>query len=272
MAASSSQSEIALNFVNPAVYNKLKLNSPRVYDSNEYGIEESVELPMILIPKGAIFYRSDRTGAQRPTESVPIFFGDRESIRMYQQTRSMQTGKVIKNLGDATITKYKVKDDLRLLRWGFDSIPQLQELLQNLLSQDNSKYSDIVTVDELKLLLFYLNPQIGSVLPTLPASFYRKSESTKYLEYMNRDIANIICKLGFDGWIVLPFDMEKRQGLIQKSLITKEESIYPPEIMMCNWSKHLELLTPVTKGGKRKIKKTRKVRKTRKAMSRRSRH
>jgi hypothetical protein len=267
MAASSftETEESVLNFANPEVYNKLILNTPTVYNSETYGISETFEIPMIRIPKGAILYRADRKGAQKPSESVPIFFSDRESIRMYQQNRTPQ-GKIL-NRGEQAITKYKVKENLRLLRFDFDSIPKLQNMLKKIIKEGKDEYKNIVSIDELKLLVFYLNPRYGAVLPTLPAKMYRETSETEYLEYLNRDISNIICKLGFDGWIVLPFDAEKRQGLIQLSLITKQDSVYPPEIMLCNWTRHLELLTPL-KGGKRTAKQSRRHKKTRRSARR----
>ena len=53
-------------------------------------------------------------------------------------------------------------------------------------------------------------------------------------------MAELICGLGFDGWVVKPYDFDKKTGLIQLSLAllaAGEDPLveYTPEVMLCGW-------------------------------------
>jgi hypothetical protein len=67
-----------------------------------------------------------------------------------------------------------------------------------------------------------------------------QAKKVVFPNYLNRRMAEIICRLGFDGWVVKPYDIDRKTGLIQLSLTllaSGEDPLieYTPEVMLCGW-------------------------------------
>jgi hypothetical protein len=225
---------------------------------SETGISEG--LPVVDLPIGTEFFRADRDGAKSPNSSVPAFFTDKNTVVPYTKPFP---GKL--NLGETTISAYRVKKSARLLHITLNSVGKIF---------DHPK----ITEDDIEVLSQWL--LVGKMLPYLYPSGFTETNLRNYQTgrttfpmYLNRRVAEIICKLGFDGWIVKPFNPEKRTGIFQVSVIKVkqlqtllgkkqpellelpidtlihlfledlEQQItvpYPPEIMLCKWETIME--------------------------------
>jgi hypothetical protein len=208
-------------FLDPSSYNSLVYGDPMSVNIED----EQIQYPMIELPVGAVLHRADRTGATSPSEAIPAFFGNRESIEVYAG-----------NKGNAAYSSYKVVKPLRLFEMNFNSLRDIM-------------FHPDMTDDDADLLMKYYQLEKGFVLPTLITS--KENIKGSHIDYMNRKIARLVCRLGFDGWIVMPLNMEKRQGLIQYVMSRKAKAPYMPEVMICRWSEHLERLPEAIKGGRR---------------------
>ncbi len=82
----------------------------------------------------------------------------------------------------------------------------------------------------------YVNVEKLVVLPTIPLG---RADKNGHIPYLNREIARIVCKAGFDGWVVCPFNPAKKRGLVQYSMIHGVVQ-YSPEIMLCKWSQFMD--------------------------------
>ncbi len=223
-------------FLDSSSYDTLEHGDSMDLYSNE--IDETIEYPIIVLPVGTVLHRADRTGATSPSDAVPAFFGNRKSIQVYAGTK-----------GDAAFSSYKVIKPLRLFDMNLNSLKDL------IFHPDMSD-------DDKKLLMSYYQVEKGFVLPTMITS--KENIMGPHPDYMNRKVARMLCRLGFDGWIVKPFSIEKRQGLVQYVLSRKEKAPYMPEVMVCRWSEHMERLPEAVKGGRVRTRKLlRKRRQTR---------
>jgi hypothetical protein len=118
----------------------------------------------------------------------------------------------------------------------------------NLNSLKDILFHPDMTDEDGDLLMKYYQLEKGFVLPTIITS--KENIQGTHIDYMNRKIARMMCRLGFDGWIVMPLNMEKRHGLIQYVMSRKTKAPYMPEVMLCRWSEHLERLPEAMKGGR----------------------
>jgi hypothetical protein len=187
-------------------------------------------LPTVLLPVGAELYRADHAGAKEPGAEVPAFFTNRGSTGAYTRGKT------------GTLSSYVVKKEARLFDLNLNSILPLVPLLDD---------------DEVEVIMHWFNHEDTYVNPSgfTPKNLadYR-SGTSKYPNYLNRRMANIICKLGFDGWIVKPFDIKKRTGLEQLSYYVDGKSLktrivpYAPEIMLCKWKDTMDLKSLAVNG------------------------
>jgi hypothetical protein len=223
---------VNLTFQGPKSYDHLvKSGEPVTF---KHGGKQFV-LPTVVIPKGAIFHRADHEGAREPSNAVPAFFGNRETIRPYAREK-----------GEEAYSSYRVKSDMRLFEMGLNSVYDLF-------------FHPSLNDTERQIIQMYVDPDEGYVIPT---ELTGNAGPTGHIPYLNRDMANIVCRLGFDGWIVFPFHFEKRKGLLEYSLHHEEVRKYPPEILVCNWKTHMER---IPSGGRSNTRRRRsKARSTRK--------
>jgi hypothetical protein len=187
------------------------------------GPKDDSGLPTISLPVGAELYRADHGGAREPGADVPAFFTNRGSTRAYRRGAA------------GTLSSYVVKKEARLFDMNFNSLVMLGSLLDE---------------DDVEVLMYYFNIEDLYVNPSgfTPADLaaYRANTS-KHPNYLNRRMAAIVCRLGFDGWVVKPYDPEKRTGLVQISYymdggeVKTREVAYAPEIMLCKWKDIMDL-------------------------------
>ncbi len=223
-------------FLDPANYEKLASNTVEVNSFKG----EPIAYPIVEVPVGTVVHRADHKGATTPSAEMPAFFGNRQSIAVYAR-----------NAGDAAYSSYKVTKPIRLLNWNFNSVRDLM-------------FHHDLQDDEYELLKKYINFDDFYVNPIQILS--RDNITGTHVDYLNKKIARIVCRLGFDGWIVKPFAPEKREGLVQWVPSRKARAPYAAEMMICKWSDFMERLPEAIKGGRRsRRRRSRRRRTTRKA-------
>jgi hypothetical protein len=173
------------------------------------------EIPTRIVPEGSIVYRADAGGAKSPSANVPAFFSNNTSITVYKR-------------GDEkNVSKYRTTKAMRLFEMTIQNLKTLYAFHPSLTSEDK---------DFLKL---YLSKQTeGAVLPIYPTKD----------RYLNRTIANLVCRLGVDGWIVQPYQAGT-SGMLDYSIVRRNIKPYTPEIMVCKWT---DCMVRVTEGGKKR--------------------
>jgi hypothetical protein len=174
----------------------------------------------LILPRGSVIHRYDEAGAAPISNAVPAFFGNKTTYAPYGRGRAN------------ALSSYSVKKDIILLNLNLDNLLTIAQTLDG---------------EEEDIMALYLRQRDNRfyVLPTLPV------EGGSYL---NRVIANMICSMGFNGWVVKPLDPAKREGLRQYSILRREIVPYDPEILLCNWRRYLDVIVP---GGKRSATKKR---------------
>lgn len=209
------------DFRSPNVYFTFSLGEPIVMEK----MGRIFELPTLVVPKGSIVYRADATGAQNPSDAVPAFFSNNTSITVYKRGK------------EENVSKYRTTRDLRLFQMNIQNLKTLFVVHPALTSEDK------------QFLKLYLSKQAeGAVLPIFPTKD----------RYLNRTIANIICRLGVDGWIVQPF-REGASGMLDYSMVRRNIKPYTPEIMVCKWT---DCMARISEGGKtRRTRRKRTLRK-----------
>jgi hypothetical protein len=224
-------------------------------------VDEGTGLPTIILPAGAELYRADHGGAKEPGANVPAFFTNRGSTRVYTHGAK------------GTLSQYVVKKPARLFHMSLDSLDKRMI----------GSYADKLTDEDLEVFMNYIeHDDLGFTQYVNPSGFTAtdldeyKSGKVTHPNYLNRRMAEIVCRLGFDGWIVKPYTVDERTGagtgLIQfsmglmlkqraeleeklsvaksgeekKALIMDFEqnpplTAYKPEIMLCRWKEHMDL-------------------------------
>lgn len=242
-----------------------------------YTENEPISVPVCILPAGSIIHRYDKEGAHDPSKNVPIFFGNKTSVKFY-------SGKSKPEEINATRTSFRLVRPARLFHMNMNS---LEKLIR-------AKLDD----EELEFILNY-RMKDGVILPALPYGTVREIGSATRQKAFNRRFAELICRLGFDGYVVKPFSIEKRQGMIQLTggtpqirlpnddVITLPEfqamsdaekearnvaegrfiaplsgklSVMPPEIVICKWDAFMERIHG---GGKSRRRRTNLRRKSR---------
>ena len=238
--------------------------SPDIWSSLPAGPTEH-KLPSVLLPVGSVWYRADRQGAKSPSTEVPAFFTTKELLAPYKKPFP---GKP--NLGDATVSTYTVTKEAKLFHMTLNSIIAL---FQN----------PALTKEEKELVAHWFQLPEESPPYIFPAFTRPENLGGEFPNYANRRMAALLCRLGFDGWIVKPFNPEKKEGVLQVSVgkvkqiqdsIPQLKAVplmdlvhhmaekapdavlvpYSAEIMLCKWDSIMNR----TAGGTRKTRKTRK--------------
>ena len=196
-----------------------------------------VPIPVCILPAGSMLHRFDKEGAHDPSKEVPIFFGNKASVSFY-------SGKKTPEEINATRSSYRLKRPARLLHINAEAMKRFAELS--------------ITPEEAEFFEVYYRPgfvrnskgenvETPIILPATPYGTIAEMRSQTREKTFNRRFAEIVCRLGFDGWIVLPYNPHKGEGLLQYSIMRNELSEYTPELMVCNWTTKME---PVKRGGR----------------------
>lgn len=244
-----------------------------------------VSVPVCTLPAGSILHRFDKGGAVEPSKNVPIFFGNKSSVSFY-------SGK--KNAAEinATRSSYRLKRPARLLHINTESLPRIEQLQ--------------LTPEEAEFMQVYYrlgnvqNSQgqyvkIPLITPALPYGTIAEIRRSARDKSFNRRFAEIVCRLGFDGWVIKTLNADKQEGVIQitggipqlrspdgtvvtmdkLATLSREQglaaraiaplkgnlSAMPPEIVICRWDVFMDRIA----GGGR----SRRLRSSRRRQSRR---
>ena len=178
-------------------------------------IEDPGKYTIVTIKTDTVIYRGDHRGNKTPTGSVPVFFADKESATIYTRKNATK------------MYSYKIIKSPRLFVLSFPSILELSK-------------DERLTNEERAALDSYLSISADGVPYIIPVSFLKKENMEgEHKLYLNRRIVNIICRLGYDGWIVFPDTLIQRNMDTKHYMETQEVRYvlnpYNPEIVVCKW-------------------------------------
>jgi hypothetical protein len=176
-------------------------------------------LPTIVLPVGSVIYRADHAGAKQPSGEVPAFFTNRGSTRAYRRKAK------------GTLSSYVTTKEARLFDLNLNSLFDLRPYITK--AKDREMFENYLM-------------KVGGQWTVNPSYFTPRdlaeyqAKKVAFPNYLNRRMAEFICGLGFDGWVVKPYDFGKKTGLIQLSLALLamgEDPLieYTPEVMLCGW-------------------------------------
>lgn len=188
-----------LTFVNSSDYGRLKSGDHFLIIKNRSG--EDIKLPVLILPEGSQLHRYDKEKKGLPSTEIPLFLGDEATYRIYAGK-----GKTAEEI-DKSKTSFVVKKDkeIKLLELNINSLESLKKFFEG---------------DDYKFLSEYfimLDGHLG-IFPSIPygkIGEIAEGDITEYSYTFNRRFAEIICKLGFDGWVIKPYNEEKGEGINQ---------------------------------------------------------
>lgn len=240
---------------------------PAVKEYTTYGFKG--EKPIVL-------YRGDRKmlpsgevvpDAKPGAKGIPLFLGDLQSIKIYAR---IPPGRG--NPDPRALSRYIIKGRPKLFEMSPENIqkllkdPSVPAELRDLYFT-YVKPSQFFKVDEQPPAdiieeAFGKAPEQGypAVTPNLSSP-----DPTAPSVYLNRKLTDVLCKLGFDGWVVRPAKLLQRFPLrLYASAIAQYKkdfpnklryfyTPYPPEVMLCNWESFATWQKAVS-GGRRKTR------------------
>ena len=199
------------------------LLSPDDFTNPAYIIEQPGRNDYLVVTllEGLQMFRGDHKGKKIPSGKVPVFFADAMSAYIYTRGDSKKlSAYVVKRAPKLFVLSYK--NILKLI-----DEPRLEE-------------------DETAALEQFLQVDVDRKIPFIvPVGFLKKEDATgEHPLYLNRRILNIVCRLGYDGWIAMP------DTLVQRNMDTKyyqetgqlrfKLNPYNPEIAICNWATFMD--------------------------------
>lgn len=193
----------------PEVVGKIKLKG----DGYFYG---PIDIPQTLttfqLPTGATLHRYDEGGAKEPASEMPAFFGNRTRTRVYARA-GKNTAKA-----NAALSSYTVTTPARLFDLNLNNLaalfnhPDLSEAEQKILRAYIKYPEDDIPEFERSIFPIYARYAKYPVTHVRPALPIGPKNEKGYQPYLNRKMADLICKLGFDGWVARPLNPGKKQG------------------------------------------------------------
>ena len=204
---------------------EIVLQEPEDFENKSFVIPQpgrNSKYTVMTLMKGLILFRGEHTERREPGREVPAFFADLVSASIYTR-------------GDPDrLFGFRVKKAPKLFLLSYSNLARLLE-------------DDRLTAEELEILNQYL--QVEEDLPPyiVPISFYKKADAEGENKlYLNRRVINLICRLGYDGWVVMP------ESVIQRNLDARHYketgqmrytlNPYNPEVAVCSWNNFLEPL------------------------------
>ena len=181
-----SSSDISNKLIEFPAKKSISARSSSRVDSNDYYTTATFDI-------GISIYRGDKYIKKQRihTETVPVFFSDKKYALVYTPDRNPYY-----------LTKFVFKTQPNLFLLSYENLDLLKE--------------DVRLTDEERaaLNLYYIHN--GSVQYIWPVGFLHVEDiKQKHQLYLNRRITNLICRLGFDGWV------SKKGTLKQKNLDMK---------------------------------------------------
>lgn len=225
-------------------------------------------------------YRGDRTmldsgevvpDAKPGSTKVPLFLGDLQSIRIYARIPPGSP-----NVDPRAISRYIFKGRPTLFEM---SAANLEKLLSepDIEPQFKDYYFAYVKPSQFPkaaeqppadLIVDAMNPPLAKGYPVVTPNLQSLDPKLPSI-YFNRMLAEILCKKGFDGWVLLPGTLLQRFPLrsyamnpLQYAKDMNSRSIkffytpHPPEVMICKWDS-FATWERVSKGGRRKTRRRR---------------
>ena len=173
------------------------------------------------VKPGTLLFRGDHEQKMIPAKEVPIFFSDAVSALIY--TRGQPD----------YLSAYKIKKQPTLFQLSYANLTQLLLNDKRLTDEEHHALNKYLEISK------HVPPHI------IPVQFLKKENAEGVHKlYLNRRILNIICRLGYDGWIALP------DTLLQRNMDTEyykmtgklryKLNIYNPEIAICKWDTFLD--------------------------------
>jgi len=171
--------------------------------------------------RGLLLFRGEHGTRTEPSRDHPAYFSDMVSASIYTR-------------GDPDkLYAYRVKRAPKLLVLSYQTLAKMGD-------------DDRLTAEEREVLDQYV--QVHKTIPyIIPVGFYKKTdaEGPEPL-YLNRRILNMVCRLGYDGWVAMPETLIQRNMDTHHYVATGEVRFnlnpYNPEIALCDWTKFLEPL------------------------------
>jgi hypothetical protein len=200
------------------------LMSPDDFANPAYIIEQPGRdiYQVTTLMEGLQIFRGDHMGKKVPSGRVPVFFADAMSAYIYTRGDSKK------------LSAYVVKKQPKLFVLSYKNILKMIE--------EETRLEG----DEAAALEHFFQIDVDQKIPYIvPVGFLKKENATgEHKLYLNRRILNIVCRLGYDGWIAMPDTLIQRNMDIQYYQETGKMRFrlnpYNPEIAICNWSAILD--------------------------------
>ena len=199
------------------------LLSPDDFINPNYVIEQPGrnDYMVVTLMEGLQMFRGDHMGKKIPSGKVPVFFADAMSAYIYTR-------------GDSTkLSAYVVTRQPKLFVLSYKNILKLIEEESRLEEEEKAALEQFFQVDVDRKIPFIV-----------PVGFLKKEDALgEHKLYLNRRILNIVCRLGYDGWIAMPDTLVQRNLDAQHYKATGEVRFklnsYNPEIAICKWATFL---------------------------------
>ena len=173
------------------------------------------------IKQGIKLFRGESASNKIPSTEFPAFFSDIISASIY--TRGVKENLHI----------YEVIKQPNLFHLSYENLIDLF---------DNDKR---LTEEERQALDNYVQVSENSPPYIIPVMFLKKENAAgEFPLYLNRRIINLICRLGYDGWVALPETLLQRNldsaHYRETGIMKYKLNFYNPEIALCKWDKFLK--------------------------------
>lgn len=235
-------------------------------------MDAPVPIPVCILPAGSILHRFDKEGAHDPSKEVPIFFGNKASVSFY-------SGKKTPEEINATRSSYRLKRPARLLHINAEAMKRFAELS---ITPEEAEFFEVYYRHGFVRNSKGENVETPIILPATPYGTIAEMRSQTREKTFNRRFAEIVCRLGFDGWVIKQLNPDKQEGVIQITCgtpqlrspdgtvvtidklgtLSREQgtqarliapldgnlSPMPPEIVICRWDVFMDRV----KGGSRR--------------------
>jgi hypothetical protein len=171
------------------------------------------------LKKGVVIFR----GGVKAGTDAPAFFG------------ALTTAEFFSKGNDEKIYGYRVRKEPKLLQLSYANLITLFENDERLTEIERAALDKYLVVSDDQ------PPYVVPVDFLLPED---KVGEGRYPLYLNRRILNMVCRLGYDGWVVLPGTLIQRnldtEYFMKKGKVRYQLNPYNTEVALCAWDEFLE--------------------------------
>jgi hypothetical protein len=173
------------------------------------------------IKQGVKVFRGESAAGKIPSTQFPAFFSDIISASIY--TRGVKEN----------LNIYEVIKQPNLFHLSYENLISLFDNDKRLSEEERNALDNYVQVSD-------ENPPY-----IIPVMFLKKENAAgEFPLYLNRRIINLICRLGYDGWVALPETLLQRNldsaHYKKTGIMTFKLNFYSPEIALCKWDNFLK--------------------------------